>query len=326
MVSSKLNHAQLALVTGASGFIGRVLCQRLKKRGMRVRVLTRHEEQGPWDDVVIGNLMDSLPHEALIGVDTIFHLAGKAHALSETKQDETYYHAINAEGTRKLLKAAQAAGVRQFIFFSSVKVMGEGGKECLDESADVLPETPYGKSKLEAEKLVIDGGYVPEPVVLRLSMVYGPTRKGNLPRMIEAVAKGRFPSLPEVENKRSMIHVKDVVQAALLVSENPEAAGKTYILTDGQVYSTRKIYEWICTALDKPVQKWTIPICVLRVLAKVGDGIGALRNRRFMFDSDALDKLVGSAVYSSEKIVQELNFHPEHDLRSALPEIVAYLN
>lgn len=317
---------QLALVTGASGFIGRVLCQQLKDKGVRVRALIRHEEQGPWDEVVTGDLMDSLPREALNGVDSIFHLAGKAHALGETRQDEVNYHAINTDGTHKLLEAARAEGVRRFVFFSSVKVMGEGGLECLDESADVLPETPYGRSKLEAERLVLELGYVPHPVVLRLSMVYGPSRKGNLPRMIEAVTKGRFPPFTEVGNQRSMVHVADVVQAALLAAEEPAAVGQTYIVTDGQACSTRQMYEWICEALGKPVPAWTIPMGLLIVLAKLGDVIGRVRGRRFMLDSDALDKLTGSACYSSVKIQRELGFRPKGDLHSVLPEIIAYLD
>jgi len=255
-------------------------------------------------------------------VDIIFHLAGKAHALSETRQDEDEYFRINVEGTRRLLEAAKAAGVRRFVFFSSVKAMGEGDDECQDELAVCHPEIPYGKSKLEAERLVLEGGYVPEPVVLRLSMVYGPTGKGNLPRMIESVRKGRFPPLPETGNKRSMVHVDDVVQAAILAAEKVEAAGQTYIVTDGIPYSTRQIYEWICHALEKPVPSWYVPIGMLKTLARVGDGIGAFQGRRFMFDSDALDKLLGSAYYSSGKIKRELGYKPVCDLRSTLSEMV----
>ena len=313
-------------MTGASGFVGRSLCSFLKARGCRVTAMLRRSAEGPWDETVLFDLStQKLPVDALAGVDTVFHLAGKAHALSEIRQDEEEYFRINTEGTGALLEAARSAGVRRFVFISSVKAMGEGSDDCKDESAPCHPETPYGKSKLAAERLVLEGGYVPEPVVLRLSMVYGASRKGNLPRMIEAVAKGRFPPLPEFGNRRSMVHVEDVVQAALLAAEKPQAVGQTYIVTDGQDYSTRQLYEFICEALGKSVPAWTIPPWVLTVLAKVGDGIGRVRGRRFMFDSDALDKLAGSACYSSEKIEQELGFHARKNVRSALLEIVAYL-
>lgn len=320
-----MSSLRFALVSGATGFIGQVLCQQLREQGVQVRGGMRQVTKGPWDEVVLFDLVQKLPEDALVGVDTIFHLAGKAHALSETQQDEEEYFRINTEGTATLLEAAKRADVRCFVFISSVKAMGEGGDVGQDESEECYPETPYGKSKRAAERLVLEGGYVPEPVVLRLCMVYGSSHKGNLPRMIEAVAKGRFPPLPEVGNQRSMVHVMDVVQAALLASEKPAAIGQTYIVTDGQAYSTRQMYEWICEALDKPVPAWAIPIVILKILAKVGDGMGRVRRRRFLFDSDALDKLIGSAYYSSEKIQRELGFRPARDLRSALLDMVTYL-
>ncbi len=325
MAVKTLNQNSLALVSGASGFIGRNLCQRLRERGVRIRALMRHECLGPWDEVVVADLADNLSNNVLREVDTVFHLAGKAHALSETRQDESEYHAINTVGTQRLLEACQAEGVQRFVMFSSVKAMGEGGVECLDESVDIPPETPYGRSKLDAERLVLNGGYIPHPVVLRLSMVYGPIEKGNLPRMIHAIAKGQFPPLPELGNQRSMIHVDDVVRAALLVAERLESAGGTYILTDGQAYSTRQMYEWICAAVGKSVPAWHVPVFALRLLALIGDGIGTLRGKRFMFDSDAMEKLVGSACYNSSLIQRELGFKAERSLHESLKEIVVAL-
>lgn len=313
-------------VTGARGFIGSHLCSALRAQGHDVTAGLRAQEEGPWDRVAVFDLgRDTAAAGSLRDVSCVFHLAGKAHALGETKQDENEYYRINSEGTLRLLESCKAAGVRRFVFFSSVKAMGEGGAETLDELSVCKPCTAYGRSKFDAEKLVLGGGYVPEPVVLRLSMVYGPAEKGNLPRMIEAVAKGRFPPLPEVNNKRSMVHVDDVVQAALLAMNERDAAGQTYIVTDGQTYSTRQIYEWICEALNRPVPGWTAPIGLLRILARAGDVIGRARGKRFVFDSDAMDKLIGSACYSSEKIAKELGFQPNYRLRDALPELVARL-
>ncbi len=302
--------------------LGRPLCHTLHSHGWRVIAVTRKQEAGPWDESIQADLASQETFSMPSDIDVVFHLAGKAHALSETKQDEKEYFRINTEGTRRVLEAAQASGVRRFVFFSSVKAINEGGTECLDEASPCLPVTPYGKSKLEAERLVLEGNYVPEPVVLRLSMVYGPSPKGNLPRMIEAVAKGRFPPIPEFGNRRSMVHVEDVVQAAILAAERSEAIGQTYLVTDGQPYSTRELYEWICQALGKPIPGWRIPKIVFRGLAKVGDIIGGVRGRRFMFDSDTLEKLAGSACYSSQKIEQELGFRAHHHLRESLPDII----
>jgi len=311
------------LVTGASGFIGHPLCHQLQKQGMQVKSLLRTlREPGPWHDFAAGDISETLAPDVMEQIDTVFHLAGKAHALSETRQDEEEYFQINTEGTRRVLEAAQQAGVRRFVFFSSVKAMHEEGPDCLDETFPCHPETPYGKSKFAAERLVLAGNYIPEPVVLRLSMVYGPAMKGNLPRMIEAVRKGRFPPIPEFGNKRSMVHVEDVVQAALLAAEKSQAIGQTYIVTDGHPCSTRQLYEWICEAVNRPVPGWQIPKMALNGLAKVGDTISRVRGRRFIFDSDALTKLTGSAWYSSHKLETELGFHAQHSLRESLRAMI----
>lgn len=313
------------LVTGASGFIGKILCDKLLKQGLYVRTLIRRNISGESDNVNLDLTSDSFPNEICTNIDTVFHLAGKAHALAEVAQDIDEYRLINADATRKLLEAARQSGVKRFIYFSSVKAVGDGDWLPMDESVNSPADTPYGQSKYAAEQLVLHGGYVPHPVVIRPCMVYGNTDKGNLPRMIEAIRKGVFPPIPEVHNKRSMVHVEDVVRAAILAAEKPEAAGQVYIVLDGHSYSTRQIYDWIRECLGKTPSSLTMPLALLRAMAKAGDGIGKLRGRRFMFDSDALEKLVGSAWYSSAKIERELGFKPMHDLRSSLPEIVRYL-
>ena len=314
------------LVSGAGGFLGSALCASLESRGHHVLRGVRSPQSGTTDEIVPFDLCAEPPAaERLRGVECVFHLAGRAHALGESRADEQAYFEVNTAGTRKLLEVCRSAGVRRFVFFSSIKAMGEGGAEVQDESSECRPQTPYGASKLEAERLVLEGGYVPEPVVLRLSMVYGPTHRGNLVRMIEAVARGRFPPLPMDGNGRSMVHVQDVVEAALLAGQQPRACGETYIVTDGRSYSTRQIHDWICDVLGKARPGWSVPTGALRFAARLGDGIGALRGRRVAFDSDALDKLTGSSLYSCKKIEHELGFRPQRDLCSALPEIVAHL-
>jgi len=313
------------LVTGANGFIGRRLCQMLRQQGLQVRTLTRSLNKDDHNDFQIDLAVDEIPSDLFDGIDTIFHLAAKAHALAETQQDQSDYWFINTDATRKLLESAGQVGVLRFIFFSSVKAAGKSSTLLMDETMTESANTLYGQSKYAAEQLVLHGGYVSHPVVIRPCMVYGNSDKGNLPRMIQAIRKGLFPPLPEVNNKRSMVHVDDVVQAALLAAEKPEAAGQVYIVTDGHTYSTREIYDWIRETLGKSPSSISMPLSLLKALAKVGDGIGNLRGRRFLFDSDALEKLIGSAWYSSAKIENELGFKPVHDLRSSLPEIIRHL-
>jgi len=312
------------LVTGASGFIGRELCRALQSNGVFVRALLRSETKGPWDDFVIGDLTEHVSEICVDKIDTVIHLAGKAHALHENRQDQAEFFRINKDGTRKLLEVSRKAGVRSFVYFSSVKAMGES-EDIMDETFTTRPSTPYGESKRAAESLVLGGGYVPHPVVIRPSLVYGNCTKGNLSKMICAVAAGNFPPLPEFNNRRSMIHVHDVAQAAILAVENEAAAGEVFIITDGTDYSTRQIYEWICQVLNRPIPAWSIPVIVLKLLGKVGDLIGCVRGWRFVFDSDALEKLSGNACYSSKKIEKMLGFKARYQLRETLPEISSYL-
>ncbi|MGD0958904.1 MAG: NAD-dependent epimerase/dehydratase family protein [Methylomonas sp.] len=313
------------LITGANGFIGGRLCRRLRQQGCYVRTLTRKACRSGNDNYCMDLAVDSCPDGLCRDIDTVFHLAGKAHALTEKRQDEYEYRLINTEGTRKLLEAAQQAGVKRFIYFSSVKAVADFPALCMDETLQTAADTPYGQSKFAAEQLVLQGGYAPHPVVIRPCMVYGDTRKGNLPKMITAIRRGLFPPLPEFNNKRSMVHVDDVIEAALLAAGNPAAIGKIYIVSDQQNYSSRQIYDWIRAALGKPAQHWAIPFAVLHFLAAMGDKIGQFSGRRFWFDSDALRKLSASACYSSAKISNELGFKPQYTLQQTLPDIIRYL-
>lgn len=203
--------------------------------------------------------------------------------------------------------------------------MGEESDECLDETLEPRPKTPYGRSKLAAEQIVLDYGKHAglHVACLRLPLVYGPGNKGNLSRMISAIDRGRFPPLPDVGNRRSMVHVSNVVDAAILAATHPAANGQCYIVTDSRPYSTRELYEMICRGLGKSIPRWHVPIGALKGLARVGDIVGRLRARRFVFDSDALQKLTGNAWYSSEKITRELGFRPRVTFEEALPEVIS---
>ncbi|MBF0381997.1 MAG: NAD-dependent epimerase/dehydratase family protein [Magnetococcales bacterium] len=318
-----MNHKKRVLVTGANGFIGRRLCQKLQEEGSIVRAFLRREISGPWDEVVLGDLTaPSLPQGMMTGIDGLYHLAGKAHALAETVKEESQYETVNVAGTKALLKEAQNAKVGFFIFFSSVKSMGDGGDEVLTESCQIPPQTPYGISKLAAEKLVFSAEKIPHRVILRPTMVYGPDNPGNLEKMILAIKGGYFPPFPNITNHRSMLHVDDLVQAAILAANQKRAHNQIYIVSDGEGYSTRQLYIWMCAALQKQLPIWSVPLPILKLLAIVGDGIGFVQKKRFMFNSDALAKLTDSAIYSSEKIKKELGFKPKWNLKMALPLIV----
>jgi nucleoside-diphosphate-sugar epimerase len=226
---------------------------------------------------------------------------------------------VNVEGTRRVLAAAACAGVARLVFFSSVKAMGEGG-------TDTGPETPYGRSKGEAEELVLHGGYVREPVVLRLSLVYGPGVGGNLGGMLRAVRARRFPPPPPVENRRSMIHVDDVVRVAIAAGQRPEAVGRVIVVGDGVPYSTRRIYAAMVHALGREAPRLALPAPAWRALARAGDVGGAVLGRRAPFDSEAYRKLFASAWYPPTDLGAVLGVSGLRTLEDALSEMVAGLD
>ncbi|HXH03529.1 MAG TPA: SDR family NAD(P)-dependent oxidoreductase [Candidatus Competibacteraceae bacterium] len=318
------------LVTGAGGFIGRHLVDALCHQGVSVRALLRQPGELPpqWEglEVVAGDVLDPASlARACQGVDTVLHAAGYAHAAAQQDEQAWQRHwQVNAAGTRALLQAALAAGAGRFVFLSSVKAMGDGGRRCIDEDWPLPPATAYGQAKRAAEEAVLEAGreHGLHVVNLRLALVYGPGVKGNLARMIEAVRRRRFPPLPEVGNRRSLVDVRDVAQAVLLAARYPAAAGRTYIVSDGRDYSSREILDLIRQALGRPPCRWAPPLAVWRTLARLGDAVHGLTGVRPGIDSDTLDKLLGWACYSSARIRQELGFQPRWTLAQALAEMV----
>ena len=283
--------------------------------------MLRSMQSGPWHRVLVNDLArGEVDAFSLEGVDTIFHLAGKAHTRAKNAAENLEYEAVHVQVTRVLLRAARGAGVRACVLLSSVKAMGEGGEDVWDESTPCFPQNPYGVTKLAAERVVLEEFRLPCSVVLRPSLVYGAGSKGNLDLMIRAVRKVLFPAITFPPNRRSMIHVQDVVQACLLAATHPEACGQTYVLTDGQEYSTNQMLGWINDALGKTGQV-SIPYAVLRAGAVLGDVVERL-GLHVPLNGDRLSKLAGSARYSSAKIRRELGFAPAWDLRRGIQEMV----
>lgn len=309
-------NVQRCLVTGASGFIGNVLCQRLQTEKLFVRALVRYPSLGPWQESTAVDLNDDtqthLTSAIVNNIDTIFHLAGIAHTGKSQGISAKQYWTVNVEATQKLLFLAAEAKVKRFIYFSSVNAIG-------------LAADDYSLSKQAAEKLILEYGkkYGLHVCILQPSLVYGPHVKGNLQSMLRGIDQGWFPPLPETHNQRSMVSVQDTIDAAWMVANAPKANGKKYVLTDGQRYSTRQMYDAIRAAFGRPPKKWFWPSVCLRGIAKIADGIQILKKSHLPFNSERLEKLLGSAVYSSEAIQTELNWMPTMDFYRALPDMVS---
>jgi UDP-glucose 4-epimerase len=304
------------LITGGTGFIGR----RLRQPGERL--LVRRPTDDP--DAVLGDLTDrdSLAR-ACEGVGTVFHCAGYAHAFASS--DPAAHWQINFEGTRNLVNAAAAAGVERIVFLSSVKAMAEPGEACIDEDWPGEPATPYGQAKRAAEDAVLEAGakYGMHVVNLRLAMVYGRGGWGNLERLARALRAGWFPVLPETNNRRSLVHVEDVVAAMRLVAERPEANGRTYIVADACAYSGREICEAILAVPPAPRFSWQAPAWALRAGGRLGDALGVLLRRPFPLNSEVVSRLLDSACYSPARIEQDLGWRARIGLAEGVRETLA---
>lgn len=293
------------LVTGAAGFIGR----RLMQTGHRALV----RRPAGFADEVIGDLRDLRSLEAACdAMEVVFHCAGHAQALSSGRTD--IHLEVNRAGVRNLLEAAGQAGVKRFVFLSSVKAMAEPATDCAGEDWPGEPATAYGLAKQAAEKAVLEAGakYGMHVVNLRLAMVYGHGGRGNLERMANAIRSGWFPPLPDTGNRRSLVHVQDVVEAMRVVAGRSEANGKTYIVADAQPYSSHEIYEAIRLVLGMPASpRFTVPAGLLRAA-------GRLNGRLY----EIVDRLIGSACYSPARIERELGWRARVGLSEGLKEML----
>lgn len=314
------------LVTGYTGFIGRHVVRALQDSGSRIRGLSRQPpsdpefasiERFPGDLTRPGTLQGAAEN-----IDTIIHAAGHAHAAAT--RTPGIHTQVTLEGTRHLLAEAEKCGVQRFIFISSVKAMTEPGTGCLDETAAGLPDDDYGLSRRRAEELVLDAGHRTgmQVSILRPALVYGPGVKGNLAGMLRWIDRGLFPPVPDTGNRRSMVDVRDLVRAVMLAAEKTAAGGKTFLITDGEDYTTRRIYTGMCMALGKPVPEWSVPVPVLRALGRVGDGFEAMLRRPVPFNSSICTRLLDSACYRSVLAASGLGFHPAYKLEDALPAMV----
>ena len=304
------------LVSGATGFIGRHLCQQLAARGGAITALSR--SGGTLDDGTVTQALDlattELEPQLLRGVSVVFHLAGVAHQ----RADASAYERLNHRATLRLARLAAAQGVQCFVFLSSVKAMGPAlGPQRRAETDCTAPVDAYGLSKWQAEcdlRREFAGGPM-SIVILRPALVYGPRARGNLQLLARGVRWGM--PRPPGEGSRSMIALQDLVALMCDVAQHPPTGVKTWIVCDDDGYSTRYLYDLLRTADGRGRGLAWLPRWAWRLAANLLDQLGG-RSGEATFD-----KLFGTELYDNSAVSMAMNWHPVGRLPETAAELLA---
>lgn len=266
------------LVTGANGFVGSALCERLRKDAVSVRGVVRTLESLPdgAEDIAIGGLSSETNWtSALRSVRQVVHLAARVHVTNERSFDPmAEFRRVNVHGTANLARQAAAAGVRRFVFLSSIKVNGEFTTVGQPYAANDLPapEEPYGLSKHEAEQMLrqIAAETGLEVVIIRPPLVYGPGVKANFESMMRWLVRGvPLPLAAVTYNRRSLMALDNLVDLIATCLNHPAATNQTFLGSDGEDLSTADLLERIGAALGQPARLFYVPPALLKLGATV---------------------------------------------------------
>lgn len=272
------------IVTGGNGFVASALIMRMRS-AHQVRVLSRKLSAGiksvQWShytDLVTSNLQRQLEDQ-----NVVIHTAARAHIMNDEVADPlAEYRRVNVDGTLNLARQAAAAGVKRFIFISSIKVNGERTHMDKPFTAEdtPAPEDAYGISKWEAEQGLqqLAAETDMEVVIIRPPLVYGPGVKGNLAALIRLVEKGIPLPLGAIHNKRSLVAVDNLVDLIITCIDHPAAANQTFLVSDGHDVSTTELLQQLAVAMGRPSRLLPVPQALLRLGARAL-GKGAMADR-----------------------------------------------
>lgn len=267
------------LVTGASGFVGRALVKALGARpGCAVISSLRHGSKGADAPDKASFVRELAPGTdwglPLAGIDVVVHAAARVHIMNDRATDPlAEFRHVNVDGTLTLGRQAAAAGVRRFVFLSSVKVNGELTMPGRPFTADdtPAPQDAYGISKLEAEQGLrqIAEASGMELVVIRPPLVYGAGVRANFRSLLRAVGRGLPLPLGSVDNRRSLVGLDNLVDFIVTCIEHPAAANQTFLVSDGEDVSTPELIRRIAQAMGKPVRLISVPVWLLKAGASM---------------------------------------------------------
>lgn len=303
------------LVTGATGFIGRFLCKQLLASGCAVYgTLLEPESPSLLEDGVKPIIIQPLGADtslsyALQGIDAVVHLAASVHIMgNQTNNALAEFQKVNVAGTARLARDASCAGVKRFVFVSSIKVNGECAVTPYSECSTPMPLDPYGISKYEAEQLLrkIEAETGLDVVIVRPPLVYGPGVKANFFNMIKTISTGIPLPFASIQNARSLIYVGNLVDALVLSATHPAAAGQTYLVSDGEDVSTSELIQRMAKVLGVSERLFPLPLMFLRLSGLlIGKG-------------SAVNRLISSLCVDITKIRRELGWTPPFTMDEGL--------
>lgn len=308
------------LVTGATGFVGHVLCDVLERSGYRVRAALRRDGSIAGDaveTVVVGDIgRDTDWRATLNGVECIIHVAGRAHVLHDKCADShRLYMETNALGTRRLAEAAARADVRRFVFLSSVKVNGEETPgHAYTSSDEPHPQDTYAVSKWAGEQAVLEVAATTgiEAAVVRSPLVYGPGVRANFLRLMQWVDRQWPLPLAAIDNRRSLVSVWNLCDLLMHLLESPAASGRIWMVSDGEDLSTPELIRRIARSMQREARLLAVPAGLLRF----GAGLSGRKAE--------IARLCGSLVVDIAQTRNQLGWTPPVTMQDALARTVAW--
>lgn len=310
------------LVTGANGFVGAALCERLAEQGIETRAAVRMATSAKSHSLLVqtvevGDIYAGTDWSAaLAGVTHVVHLAARVHVMREMSRDPLAdFRAVNTAGSVNLAHQAAAAGVGRFVYVSTIKVNGErtsGRPFCADD--DPQPEDAYAQSKLEAELALNEIGKHTglEVVIVRPPLVYGPGIKENFLSMLRVIQKGWPLPLARCDNRRSFIGLTNLVSLLEKCVTHPAAAGQVFLAADGDDLSTPELLRRVARALGRKARLLPFPPSMLRLAASIAGRPGIY------------ERLCGSLQVDTSKARELLGWSPPSSVDAELARTASW--
>lgn len=307
----------MILLTGSTGFVGNAILKYLVSVRFPVRTYGRSSNLIYSNDHchVTGNICSETNYSsALQGINVVIHCAAQTHIMNTRVINAAeIYHDINVEGTLNLAKQAVKAGVKRFIFVSSIKVNGESSKLSVPfKSSDIpRPLDDYGVSKSDAEieLIALANSTGLELVVIRPTLVYGPGVKANFAALMKLASKGiPLPFGCITQNKRSLVSVTNLVDLIITCIDHPKAANQVFLVSDDHDVSTSEMVREMAIALDKPTWQLPVPVWCYKLAGK-------LFNK-----ADVVDRLIGSLQVDITHTKETLGWEPPQTLQEGFKQ------